>query len=134
MTENWIHKQEREAAESLGRLMEKRLAEYRDDIDIDVFDPWEAFPALYGSYSGDFDKCAIEVLEELLRCEPVRSDLGAYMFREMLCVAELCDYGRSPRVCFPTEEFAKLLPKLIEMWKAYSLTHWGVDVCEGEEG
>lgn len=94
----------------------------------EFFDPWSLFPALYGSYGGDFDKCAIEVLSEILAGKKTRDDLGAEMFREMLCNADLCDYGTSPRVCFATQEFKELIPVLIEMWRAYSMAVWGEDV------
>lgn len=54
-----------------------------------------------------------------------RDDLGADIFREMLCVSDLCSYGTSPRVCFPTQPFKALLPALIEKWRAYAVLVWG---------
>ncbi len=93
------------------------------------FDPWEIFPALYGTYGGDFDKCAIEVLREIRDKEKRRDDLGAEMFREMLCIANLCEYGASPRVCFATLELSECIDELIKKWVAFSLLHWKQDVC-----
>lgn len=87
------------------------------------FDPWELFP-IYGTYSSDFDQCAIDVLEEIRDKRKARDDLGAEMFREMLCRMDLCDYGTSPRVCFSTTEFEAVLPAFIEKWKAFSKAHW----------
>ncbi len=87
----------------------------------DEFDPWALFPAVYGSYSSDFDDMAIEVLEGIAampRCWD-RDDLGAQMFREMLCKSDLCDYGTSPRVCFPTPEFEAVLGDLVSRWKTF---------------
>lgn len=96
------------------------------------FDPWGLFPSLYGSYDSEFDKCAIEVLCEVRGSQRVRSDLAADMFREMLCTADLCDYGSSPRVCFATPQFKALLPSLIESWRTYSNIAWTEEVTESK--
>jgi hypothetical protein len=125
-------KADREAAENLAALLALPFPEDGFDRHDGTFDPWCLFPSLYGSYSGEFDRCAIEVLTELSQSKWVRSDLGAEMFREMLCTASLCDYGTSPRVCFPTKDFRPLVPVLLEKWKAYSLIVWGEDVCAGD--
>jgi len=132
MTETYLRRQEREAVERLESALALPVPAYKEDMGSDVFDPWELFPALYGSYSSDFDKCAIEVLQEILASEKKRDDLGAEMFREMLCTAGFCEYGTSPRVCFCIGGVEKLLPQLIEAWRAYSLIHWGADVCSDE--
>lgn len=135
--EPWYIKVEREAGEKLAALLAQPLPETEYDIgslDEDgndlFFDPWAMFPLLYGNYSGEFDACAIAVLEELRDNRKTRSDLGAEMFREMLCNLHLCSYGTSPRVCFPTTDFRLHLPALIAKWRAYSLLHWGVDVTQ----
>lgn len=129
--EPWYERVEREAAEKLATIMAKPMPETSDDImSSQNFDPWEMFPAIYGSYSGDFDRCAIEVLGELVTGEKVRRDLGAEMFREMLCTAKLCSYGSSPRVCFPNGRFKAMLPDFIAKWRAYSLLHWQQDVTK----
>jgi len=97
-----------------------------DDMysDGECFDPWDMFPALYGSYSSAFDDMAIAVLEDIHDATHKRDDLASEMFREMLCTAWLCDYGTSPRVCFASTEFAPLLPKLIERWREYATIKW----------
>jgi len=96
------------------------------------FDPWEVLGLpLYGSYASAFDQCAIQVLEGFsLPPQERRNDLAAQMFREMLCVNDLCDYGTSPRDCFPIAEFNAVLPLLIERWKAYYLAEWGEPYVE----
>lgn len=124
MEELWIHRVQREAAEKLDALMARPLATSQDDLDADNFDPWSLFP-LYGSYSSDFDECALDVLRELRDDRKERRDLGAEMLREMLCNLEFCEYGSSPRVCFPTPQFRERLPRFIEMWEAYSAVQWG---------
>lgn len=90
------------------------------------FFPWELFPAIYGSYSSDFDDLAIAVLCDLRDQTYLSKGLATEMFREMLCVLDLCDYGSSPRVCFPTEQFRALLPDLIEKWMQYRCIAWGL--------
>jgi len=72
-------------------------------------------------------------LEEILASERKRNDLSADMFREILCVAEPCNYGTSPRVCFPSSDFKPLLPKLIAKWKAYAVINWGEDFSASDE-
>ena len=111
------------AIEILKNELRKPVPTKEESVCIDFFDPWEAFP-LYGSYSDDFDKCAIDVLQEIRIKKKNRDDLGAEMFREILCSADLCDYGTSPRVCFANKEFMEILDELIEKWKAYSAAWW----------
>ena len=93
-------------------------------------DPWAAFPAFYGSYSSDFDDMAILVLENI-RDGKWGADNGEglahEMFREVLCTSGLCNYGTSPRGCFPEPEFAEVLPALIEKWRAYRDAQWQDD-------
>ncbi len=67
---------------------------------------------------------ALMVLTNLLNSSCSKEALAHEMFREMLCTKGLCDYGTSPRVCFPTQQFKKLLPQLIEKWKAYYKLQW----------
>jgi hypothetical protein len=96
----------------------------------EVFDPWEIFPSIYGSYSSEFDDMAILVLENLLNVKwgaDAGEGLAHQMFREMLCVENLCDYGTSPRGCFPTPEFRDVLPALLEKWRAYRAAEWEED-------
>lgn len=119
------YKRQDEAAAKVAAMLALPMPESNDMLGIEgEFDPRTIFPAIYGSYCSSFDKCAVEVLEELRDGERRRNDLGADMIREMLCVADLCGYGTSPRVCFPTQEFKKLLPDLIEKWRAYALIAW----------
>lgn len=92
------------------------------------FDPWEEiFPAVYGSYSSEYDDCALTVLRDLRdeKFGESRNDLAAEMMREMLCKMDLCEYGGSPRGCWATPEFAELIPDLIAKWEAYHEIKWG---------
>ncbi len=118
-------KREREAAEKIAATLALPSPGTRDDIGAEgFFDPWQPFQ-LYGSYCASFDACAIEVLLEIQSGNKVRDDLGAEMFREMLCNMYLCDYGSSPRFCFPaTRSFAEILPAYIAKWEAFSKTQW----------
>lgn len=122
--EPWHERVKREAAEKLTALLALPMPESRYDCGAEgYFDPWSLFQ-LYGSYSSDFDECVLEVLRELRDDIKNRRDLAAEMFREMLCNLNLCDYGTSPRACFPTTRFRALLPELIDKWEAYSAVQW----------
>lgn len=92
--------------------------------DGECFDPWELFPAVYGSYSEEFDDMAIGVLEDIRYGTHTRNDLASQMFREMLCTAGFCDYGTSPRSCFASGRFNEQLPALLERWREYAQIKW----------
>ena len=101
-----------------------------DDMysDGERFNPWDLFPCVYGSYSSAFDDMAVTVLADVLSGSHVRDDLASEMFREMLCVSGFCDYGTSPRVCFPTPEFRDRLPAFIERWNKFRAIKWQQNV------
>ena len=123
---DWIREREDAAAAKVAAILALPMPESRVMLGCEGdFDPWDIFPALYGSYDSDFDKCAIETLIEIRDCKKVRHDLGSEMIREMLCVADLCDYGTSPRICFPNTKFKELLTPLIEKWEDYAVLAWG---------
>lgn len=134
MIEPYYQRVEREAAEELEKLLARPTAPIKDYIGVidektdepEFFDPWDIFP-LYGNYSSEFDDMALRVLENLLNFNRVDETLAHEMFREMLCNKNLCDYGTSPRVCFPTTRFKELLPKYIIKWKEYYELAWGKD-------
>ena len=122
---------EREAVERLVEIMSRPIPKDADHVGVEgMFDPWDIMDCVFGSYCSDFDKCAIEVLTEIQNQTDARNrrDLGARMFREMLCYLDLCDYGMSPRVCFATRGFREHLPRLITMWCEWSKIAWGRDV------
>lgn len=114
----------RAAAARVREILDRPDAEARDIGSVDDFDPWDIFPALYGTYCSSFDHCAIDVLCDIRDGQRRRDDLAADMLREMLCTADLCDYGTSPRTCFPTMEFQEILPELIERWRAFARANW----------
>lgn len=136
MGEDYYTKLEREAGEELEKLLAKPIAPTSYEIgtidektnEAKYFDPWDIFP-VYGNYSSEFDDMAIETLENLLAGTFKDKGLAHEMFREMLCKKSLCDYGTSPRVCFPTAQFKELLPQLIDKWKQYYKLNW-----ESEDG
>ena len=131
---NWIAKVQSAAAEKLRAELDKPLADERHMMCDETFDPWSLFPAVYGTYSDDFDWAMLDVLRALqfvangnwnAAFEMQRKETLAHqIFREMLCTAELCEYGSSPRECFATSKFAELLPSLIEKWAAFSAIGW----------
>ena len=120
---NYYQRLEKEATNELRALLDKPLSEY-EAPGSDEFDPWEMFP-LYGSYSSEFDEVALTVLKNIAHTTYENENVAHEMFREMLCTKGLCDYGTSPRVCFPTEGFKQMLPEYIEKWEKYSERMWG---------
>jgi FPC/CPF motif-containing protein YcgG len=127
---NWISEREKASVEKVREQLAKRLPQDNQDFDDDVFDPWELFPCIYGSYSSAFDDMALLVLRNIQLAQERRYDeqapeeLAHEIFREMLCRLNLCDYGTSPRVCFATGHFAEVLPALIERWAAWAQVQW----------
>jgi hypothetical protein len=121
---DWIYEKQKEAAGRVEAMLALPMPAEDFEFDDEHFMPWDLFPAIYGTYSGDYDKMAVEVLTDLRDGSHIRDDLAAYMFKEMLCVMSLCDYGTSPRVCFPTSPFDQLLPSLIERWKEWYGVNW----------
>lgn len=114
-----------EAAEAVRTLLALPMPSNRYDLGLEeFFNPWSLFPLLYGSYSSEFDDCAIATLKDIHARLHLRQDLASEMIREMLCNIQLCDYGTSPRFPFPTPEFEKLLPTLIERWEEFSKVQW----------
>lgn len=112
-------------AAKVREILARPMPESADMLGVEgEFDPWDIFPALYGSYDSAFDRLAIDVLCDVRDLKHRRDDLAADMLREMLCTADLCDYGSNPRVCFPTTQFAEILPALIEKWRAYAALAW----------
>lgn len=123
----------RTAAEKVKQALALPLPATEDECGCDgVFDPWDIFPSFYGSYSSEFDRMAITTLRNIRDGILDHDDLARQMFREYLCHLNLCDYGTSPRGCFPTVEFRPLLPELIEKWHAYSKIQWDGDVMAEE--
>jgi FPC/CPF motif-containing protein YcgG len=117
-----------EAADRVAETMSRSMPDGFNVLpgDDGSFDPWDIFPCVYGSYSSEFDDLAIAVLTDLRdktwKCEGLAQEI----FREMLCTANLCDYGTSPRACFATGRFQELLPSLIEKWREYARVQWEI--------
>lgn len=126
----------REAGERLARLLALPDIPEDDLYDEDeAFNPWSLFPCVYGGYSAAFDEMALDVLRALHLAASDQWDaslamqreetLAHEMFREMLCTADLCTYGTSPRVCFAEGPFRPFLPELIAKWERYYTVRWG---------
>ena len=111
----------------LREMLARRDPEHEHDYGDDVFDPWSLFLSIFGNYDSEFDAMAIQVLTEIVTSKrgPEPYPLSHDMFREMLCATGLCDYGTSPRVCFPlTEEHRGLLVQLRDRWVTHHAVRW----------
>lgn len=132
-----IIQSEEKAAEFVVELLKLPLPKGANSLGYEgEFDPWDIFSCFYGSYSAEFDEVALTVLKTLAN-QIKRTDehIAHEMFREVLCTHNLCDYGTSPRYCFPTQAFKKILPKLIQKWEEYFKVAWGEEaltICLGQ--
>lgn len=90
----------------------------------DQFDPWDDL-GLYGGYSSGFDDMAIAVLIDMRDGTYLASGLSVEMFRELLCVKRLCEYGTSPRCCWAFGAFRDALPAVIAKWETLRAIRWG---------
>jgi hypothetical protein len=117
---NHFDQKERDAARKIEELLDKPLGNGIED-----FDPWEML-GMYGTYDMAFDVMAIDTLSEIAEARIIVIDrpLSHDMFREILCHKNLCDYGSSPRSCFPTQYFKPLIMPLIEKWYAHTIVVW----------
>lgn len=131
MAEGFYQRAEREAAERLKALLDKPLPTDREMISSDDFSPWDAFDKITGSYSGEIDEVAIQVLEavrdrttfDLLKGE---NRVFVEFFLNVLAGHNYVDYGTSPRGAFATPgNVARLLPAWIDKWKAFNAIYWG---------
>lgn len=91
----------------------------------DAFNPWnDLFDGfIFGSYSSDFDECAISVLENIRSRRFNVDTLAQNIIKEMLCSFGYCNYGSSPRVCFWDCD-DELLELLIDKWKKFHEYYW----------
>lgn len=122
---------EKSAIEMVREELEHPIGREEGYTNPDYFDPWRPFErCIYGSYSSDFDDMAILVLDNIVNKRwgaSAGEGLAHEMFREMLCVADLCDYGTSPRGCFPNwsiDGIEELLVALLEKWREYRRVQW----------
>ena len=122
---DWLREREEKAAANVRDILARPMAEDGMLGCDGTFDPWDIFPSLYGSYSSEFDDCALAVLCDLRDGTHHRDDLASQILKEMLCTSDLCSYGTSPRVCFPNSSFRKMLPDLIAKWRLYVALQWG---------
>jgi hypothetical protein len=135
MMDQWEEVQ-RKAAERLGVILDRPLFDDPQMGDADDFDPWDIFNnTVYGSYSSHFDKLAIACLEGVRDRLSAREtaakhdmpELAVEMLYEMLCCADLCEYGSSPRIPWVTAHAKPMWQPLIDKWKAYSSLQWDAD-------
>ncbi len=97
----------------------------------DEFTPWDGVlgGVLMGCYSSAFDELALRVLRDLRERKfgGEDRDLAYEMLQEVLCGLGLCEYGGSPRGSWAVEEFAEILPAVIDKWGEYACLQWGDD-------
>lgn len=107
-----------------------------------LWDPWEAIHIPSGGYSGQVDIDAIKILRAIrdgvlsgrsggeygnystkIAKSTGLSDHHVELWQYIFCSAGWCDYGTSPRGCFPDLEID--FDGLIAAWESYYERHWG---------
>ena len=102
----------------------------QEDWDGSYWDPWESLGLRCCSYNAVIDIAAIRVLEsvqagqfgtDIAGIDPVLVEL----LKSIFCSHNWCEYGTSPRGCFPMDREGFHL--LIDGWKAYYGRKWQED-------
>lgn len=102
------------------------------------FDPWDALDVPCGSYSSEQDDQGIAILEIIasergVHCTDIAERLGlspshVELWQYIFCGADLCDYGTSPRGCFPSDD--ERVKAFLDNWKQYRKLAWGNDTSD----
>jgi hypothetical protein len=116
------------------KIRDERFAELlallrTDDPEECSFDPWELFPAVYGSYSEDHGEAAIEALQRVLKVKEFSGPptIGVELFMEMLCTQELAGYGMSPRTAWLESggpQHVSIMKEWLERFIRYENERW----------
>lgn len=96
------------------------------------FDPWTRLGVRCGGYSSDQDDLGIAIFEIIIEdfpayCTDIAARVGVSpahveLWQYILCSAGLCEYGSSPRGCWPVnDDDAK---KFLQDWKAFRDDSW----------
>lgn len=115
-----------------------------EDGDGPYWDPWEVIAIPAGGYSSSVDLDAIYVLRAIRDGVASGKSGGDYknyvtdiskrtgmseshveLWQYIFCSANWCDYGTSPRGCFPADGLQ--FDALITAWEAYYLRRWKED-------
>lgn len=95
--------------------------------------PWDTLTPL-GSYNSEIDDQGIAILKLIVSepgifCNDIAKRVGLHpshveLWQYLFCGADICDYGTSPRGCFPNGDKAKAF---LENWKVYRQKSWEDD-------
>lgn len=98
----------------------------------EYWDPWDALGLSCCSYNSELDRAAIEVLrllagDDFVYCTDIAertglSPLMVEMLQGIFCSANWCEYGTSPRGCWPIDREG--FSALVTAWEAYYQRHW----------
>lgn len=101
----------------------------------EYYNPWNAMGVHCGGYGGDVDWDIIRVLRIIggpressrynldIAKETGLAPNHVELIQYLLCSADWCDYGTSPRGCFPN--YGNDFAALIAAWEGYYVHHWG---------
>ena len=120
------------------------LAPNAEDENGEYWDPWDALGVRCGGYSSAIDDDALAVLKAIRDGAASRHSGGEFtnyttdiaaktgmsathveLWQYLFCSADWCDYGTSPRGCFPNYDID--FDALIAAWEAYYERRWKRD-------
>lgn len=115
-------------------MIDKKVAEIiapnEEDGRGEFWDPWTALGISCASYNSEIDAEAIKVLRgiaALKYCTVIATESGmspshVELLQSIFCSAGWCDYGTSPRGCWPIDREG--FPALIAAWEVYYQRQW----------
>lgn len=111
-----------------------------EDENGEYWEPWDALGLQCVSYNSEIDRGAIAVLRGIkgrLYCDAIAEKTGmapahVELLQSIFCSANWCEYGTSPRGCWPIDR--DYFHLLIGAWEAYYERKWGEPVEELSHG
>lgn len=115
------------SSKSIAEILEPNV----EDENGPYWDPWSALGISCASYSSQIDADAIHILKAIASRQ-FNSDIAVMLglpeqyvelLQSIFCSAGWCDYGTSPRGCFPAMDWNEF-QAIISAWEAYYDRQW----------
>lgn len=115
------------SSKSIAEILEPN----EEDENGPYWDPWSALGIYCATYNSRIDADALAVLvgihkglfNEEIAAAHVLPEQYVELLQSIFSSAGWCDYGTSPRGCFPSDPVS--FPKIIDTWREYYRRTWG---------